>query len=98
MSFDPNAYAREKLVPMLRLLADHEGEADPDVAAFFTRIADGLEHARESVDLAGPLMDLSTAAFRGFDYSPAVAFALDDVLAMAARLSEALSLDESELH
>ena len=98
MSFDPNAYARDQLMPMLRLLSDHAEASDPEISVFFTRIADGIEHARASDDLAGPLMDLSTAAFRGFDYPPSIALALDDVLAMAARLSEALSVDESDKH
>ena len=98
MAFDPVAHAQEQIAPLLRLLADHSGENDQEIAQFFTRIAEGIEHARESLDLAGPLLDLSTAAFRGFDYPPSVALALDDVLAMAARLSEALSIDDETRH
>jgi hypothetical protein len=98
LEFDPTDYARNQLAPMLRLLADHAQDSDPAIADFFTRVAEGMDHARESVDLAGPLMDLSTAAFRGFDYPASVALALDDVLAMAARLSEALSLDPDARH
>ena len=98
MAFDPMDYARSQLCPMLRLLADHTQGSDPAQEAFFSRIAEGLESARESVDLAGPRLDLSTAAFQGFDFEAPVAMALDDVLAMAARLSEALSIDPDSRH
>ncbi len=98
VDFDPVDYAKQQLAPMLRLLEDHTRDHEPAQGEFFARIADGLERSRDSVDLVGPLMDLSTAAFLGFDFSPPIAMALDDVLAMAARLTEALSIDPDTRH
>jgi hypothetical protein len=43
-------------------------------------------------------MDLSTAAFRGFDFELGITVVLDETLAAAARLSETLSLDDSDRH
>ena len=99
MSFDPLAYSREQLVPLLRVLeesASAEGKADQ--ATFFGRIAEGMGNARDAVDLAEPFMELSMSAFMGFDFSAPVAMLLDQVLAYASQLSEVLSLDETEIN
>ena len=97
MEFDPIDYAKRQIAPMLRLCEDYAA-ADPAMEAFFRRIADGIDHAQHPDDLAGPLMDLSTAAFRGFDFELGISVVLDETLAAASRLSEALSVDERERH
>jgi len=97
MSFDPVDYTQRQIVPMLRLSEEYAA-SDPDIVAFFRRIAKGIEAARVSDDLAGPLMDLSTAAFRGFDFEMGGTVVLDEILAACASLSESLSLAESDRH
>ena len=97
MSFDPIDYAQRQIAPMLRLCEDYAA-TNPEMAQFFRRIAEGIEAARHADDLAGPLMDLSTAAFRGFDFEMGITVVLDETLAAAARLSETLSLDHGDRH
>jgi hypothetical protein len=99
MSFDPVAYAREELVPLLRALCVlAESSARPDQERFFAAILAGIECARDGVDLAEPFMELSTSAFRGFRFDSASAMLLDDLLAKAQDLTEVLSVDESVVH
>ena len=97
--FDPVSWAREELAPALlglRRLAEEEGQ--PEQREFFARIAGGLEHASSAEDLAGPLMELSTSAFRGFQLSAATTFLLDEVLEKASHLTQALSADAEGVH
>ena len=97
--FDPVTWAREELAPSvlaLRQLAEEDGQSDQ--RAFFDRIAEGLKKCRDSDDLAGPLMELSTSAFHGFQFSAAVTFLLDEVLDKASRLAEALSASSESVH
>lgn len=58
---------------------------------FFRHIHAGIASIREPEDIAGPFMELSTAAFRGFDYSPDVSLLLDRVLAIAHSLAATMS-------
>lgn len=98
MPFDPVAYAREELAPLLRALtALAESSAQAEQQRFFASILAGIEHAREGEDLADPFMQLSMSAFMGFRYDSAAALLLDQLLAKAQLLSESLSLDESQL-
>lgn len=98
MSFDPVAYAREELVPLLRALcALSESASSPDQQRFFTAILAGIERARDGVDLAEPFMELSMSAFMGFRYDSASAMLLDELLAKAQQLTEVLSLDDAEV-
>lgn len=99
MAFDPVLYANEELVPLLQVLcqlADEEEAADQ--RRFFASVLSGLECASEAEDLADPFMQLSMAAFLGFELSPATALLLDRLLEKAKRLTEALSLTPSEIH
>ena len=69
---DALAVATDELLPLTRMLvelAKEEGQADQ--LAFFEIIHRGIENARDPDDLAGPFMELSTSAFRGFAFSPA---------------------------
>lgn len=97
--FDPLTWAREELAPALlglRQLAEEEEK--PDQQDFFARIARGVSNANEVEDLAGPLMELSTSAFRGFQLSAPVTFLLDQVLDKASLLTESLSASGEGVH
>lgn len=98
MSFDPVAYARKELVPLLRALcALAESSERPDQQRFFAAILAGIERARDGVDLAEPFMELSMSAFMGFRFDASTAMLLDELLAKAQDLTEVLSIDESEV-
>jgi hypothetical protein len=99
VTFDPVAYAREELVPLLRALCSlAESGTKPDEQRFFAVILAGIEHARDGVDLAEPFMALSTSAFMGFRFDGATAMLLDELLAKAQSLTEVLSIDEAEVN
>jgi hypothetical protein len=98
MSFDPVAYARDDLVPLLRALCSlAESDAKADQQRFFAAILAGIERARDGVDLAEPFMELSMSAFMGFRFDGATAMLLDELLVKAQALTEVLSIDESEV-
>ena len=89
--------ARAQMVPLLEQLTElAEAEGQVDQVLFFRSIHRGLLACTDPDDLAGPFMELSTAAFRGHHYSPAVTFLLDQVLVIAQTLSMTLSADGSE--
>jgi hypothetical protein len=91
--------ARRELLPLLetlRALARDAGRGDQE--AFFARLAAGVRLAREDEDLAGPLMDLATSAFRGFAFDADVALLLDRALAVAQALSATLSAPDDVRH
>lgn len=97
--FDPVAYARQELVPLLRVLCELTRDGgEVDQHAFFGRILQALEHAREAADLAAPFMELSTSAFLGFDYDAATTLLLDQALECAQLLSESLALEPGEVN
>ena len=99
MSFDPVSYAKSELAPMLEaLVLLVEQDALDAEHRFFSSVLRGIEQASEAEDLVDPFMQLSMSAFSGFQLDPPVAMLLDQVLAKAQRLSEALSLEESDLH
>ena len=79
----PEEVARAQMVPLLEQLTElAEAEGQVDQVLFFRSIHRGLLACTDPDDLAGPFMELSTAAFRGHLYSPAVTFLLDQVLVM----------------
>ena len=89
---------REQLLPLLEGLCLLAHEDDPEQAAFFDRIRAGVEAASHPDDLAGPFMELSTSAFRGFAFSAPVAMLLDQVLDVAQSISTTLSAGEDGPH
>ena len=97
--FDPMAWARAELLPLLEMLCRlAEAEGAEDQREFFRAACVGIEQAQEAATLADVFMHLSMSAFRGFDFSPTVAVLLDQVLEMAQHTSEALSIDDAERH
>lgn len=99
MEFDPIEYANEELAPLLRALCVLVRQEDhADQGGFFASVLAGVENADEGGDLADPFMQLSMSAFMGFEFSPAAAMLLDQILAKAQLLTESLSLDASRIH
>ena len=97
-SKDATDVAREELLPLVEslcALAREEGQRDQE--SFFERVRLGIEHAREADDLAGPFMELSTSAFRGFTFSLPATLLLDHVLAIAQTFSMTLSASPDEM-
>lgn len=87
---------REDLIPLVEALCDR-AQGQPDQLEFFSRILAGLEAVRDPDDLAGPFMELSTAAFHGFVFAPDVGLLLDRVLEIAQTLSMTLSAPADEV-
>jgi len=91
--------ARDELLPLLdalQRLVEQEGK--PDQQAFFARVHEATNHAREPEDLAGPFMELSTSAFLGFEFSGMATVLLDRVLELAQRAAMTLSAGAEEVH
>ena len=83
---------RNQLLPLLASLCEAALEdRAADQHRLFARIRAGVEGARDLDDLAGPFMELSTVAFLGHVYSPAITLLLDRVLAIAQGVSLTLS-------
>ena len=99
MIFDAVQYAKDELVPTLRIASQMTEEGDQErESAFLRGVLAGIERAREPDDLADPLMLLSTAAFQGFEFEASVVFLLDQVLEKAQRLASSLADEPQELH
>ena len=87
-----------ELIPLLdELCRLTDTPAARDQYAFFSGIREGLRRVNEPDDMAGPFMELSTSAFRGFLFAPETALVLDHALALAQSLSMALSASSDEL-
>jgi hypothetical protein len=90
---------RNELLPLLQALCElarEEGQLDQ--AAFFERIRTGIANAQEFDDMAGPFMDLSTSAFRGFEFSLPLSLLLDRALEAAHVLAQTLSVNSDQAH
>jgi len=91
--------ARDELIPLLVALdAELEQHGDAEMRAFFARIARMLRHASDVEDLAGPFLELSTCAFRGFRPGLAAGRLIDGVLAAAQEISHTLSASAETPH
>ncbi|MCH2169623.1 hypothetical protein MK489_02475 [Myxococcota bacterium] len=84
--------AKDQLVPLLQLL-EALLEADAVPRQFFVRIREMIELAKDDEDLAGPFMELSTTAFRGFEFDLDASALIDQILLIAQRISARLSED-----
>ena len=95
----PAETARSQLLPLMEQLCElarEEQEAEQE--NFFERIRGDIAHSVDAEDLAGPFMELSTSAFRGFEFSPLAALLLDQVLLIAQTLSTTLSAGSEGEH
>ena len=98
--FDPLAYARSEIRPLLEALCGltvTESET-AEQHAYFAMLLEHLDKCRDSADLADTFVNLSSAAFLGFDYEAEVAVILDQVLEKAETLAETLSVQDRERH
>lgn len=66
--------------------------------AFFGRARQQLERLEDEADLAGLFFELSSAAFHGFEFSPAEAQAVDALLARAETIAFTLSAPDQDAH
>jgi len=96
--FDPVAYASGEIGPLLAQLARLTESIDPEQHAYFSHLCRHIDEATLPEHILEAFMNLSTAAFVGFTYSPEVALLLDQVLERCQGLSEALSLDLNDKH
>ena len=86
--------AKAQLIPLLELLeALLEAEEDAVAHGFFARIRQMIELAKDDEDLAGPFMELSTTAFRGFEFDLDASALIDQILQIAQSISARLSED-----
>jgi len=93
----PTELARRELVPLLGSLCEvAQADGAKDQEAFFARVQQMIEVSAEAEDLAGPMMELSTSAFLGFEYSPVAAILLDEVLAISQTIAATLSAPGGE--
>lgn len=98
-AFDPLAYSREELLPMLEALCTLiEPDGPESQLAFFRSACRGIEQAADASDLADVFLHLSMSAFQGFAFTPATSLLLDRVLERAQAVSEALSIADGERH
>lgn len=95
---DTPEIVKDELLPLLDELCRLTGEAgERDQLAFFDRIRSALQTVSEPDDMAGPFMELSTSAFRGFAFGFEVSLVLDRALEVAQSLSMALSASSEEM-
>ena len=96
---DTALVVEEQLLPLLdELCRLTEASGDRAQHDFFERIRAALRAVHDPDDLAGPFMELSTSAFRGFAFGLEVTMLLDEVLAIAQSLSMTLSASSDERH
>ena len=72
--------------------------ADLPLQAFFTGILLQAEAMRAEDDVLALFYELSTTAYLGFQYSPEVARAIDDLLAAAERIAFTMSAPAEHPH
>ncbi len=91
--------ARNQLDPLLEVLVAQLGdEGRSTKQAFFNRIRGSIQRASDEVDLAGPFMELSTAAFVGFEFSPDAAVLIDRILLKAETIAESFTHSDDPSH
>ncbi len=91
--------ARNQLDPLLEVLVNqlhNEGQATQ--RAFYTRIRGSIQRAQDEIDLATPLMELSTTAFVGFEFSPDAAVLIERILKKAEYIAEAFETGSRPSH
>jgi len=72
--------------------------ADLPLRAFFTGVLLQAQSMQAEEDVLGLFFELSTTAFLGFEYSPPVAQAIDDLLAVAERIAFTMTAPDQRPH
>lgn len=86
---------RPKFDALLALL-DKDGAVQEML--FFTTNLLALQQATEPMDIGELFLQLSTTAFLGFEFSPAQAVLVDELLEQAEQLAHVLSADSNQAH
>lgn len=93
------AAAQAQLRPKFdALLAQLDEDGAVQQMLFFTNNLLALQHARDPMNIGELFIQLSTTAFLGFEFSPAQAVLVDELLEQAEQLAHALSADSSQAH
>ncbi|MFU8816848.1 MAG: hypothetical protein ACNA7W_15985 [Pseudomonadales bacterium] len=108
------AQAREELMPLILKVLDLAGgtldgnttqsaallsdDTDLPLRAFFTSVLLQAQSMQAEEDVLALFFELSTTAFLGFEYSPPVARAIDDLLAVAERMAFTMTAPDQHRH
>ena len=99
------AHARSQLLPLIvrvRELAAADATAsvgaEPALEAFFTNVQHQAQAMQAEEDVLALFFELSSTAFLGFDYSPKVAHAIDELLATAEQIAFTMTASEHDPH
>ncbi len=95
---DPIDYAKAVLAKDLQTLAIRLTDEDTAAATFFISILYQLNACMDETDLAQLFVELSTAAFHGFQMQGESIALVDRVLANAETIAHTMSADGSHPH
>ncbi len=91
--------ARNEIGPLLdQLIRQLDVEGSATQRSFFARIRRSLLHARHDVDLATPIMELSTTPIVGFSFSNAADALISRILEKAEQLADELEAPDQNIH
>ena len=83
--------ARNAIGPLLdQLIVQLDAEGCATQCAYFARIRRSLYHARHDIELAAPIMELSTSAVVGFRFSNDADVLISRILEKAEQLADEL--------
>jgi len=91
--------ARNEIGPLLdQLIRQLDVEGSATQRSFFARIRRSLQHARHDVDLATPLLELSTTCMVGFRFSNDADVLISRILEKAGQLADELETPPQTIH
>ncbi len=91
--------ARNEIGPLLdQLIRQLDVEGSATQRSFFARIRRSLLHARHDVDLATPILELSTTCMVGFRFSNDADVLISRILEKAGQLADELESPAQTIH
>jgi hypothetical protein len=91
--------ARNEIGPLLdHLIKQLDAEGRATQKAYFNRIRRSLEHAQHDLELATPLMELSTSIHFGFRFSSDVDVLMQRILEKADQVAAVLEARPQQSH
>ncbi len=91
--------ARNEIGPLLdQLIRQLDVEGSATQRSFFARIRRSLQHARHDVDLATPILELSTTCMVGFRFSNDADVLISRILEKAGQLADELETPTPTIH
>lgn len=91
--------ARNEIGPLLdQLIRQLDVEGSATQRSFFARIRRSLQHARHDVDLATPILELSTSPMVGFRFSSDADALINRILEKAEQLADELEAPSQTVH